>query len=206
MLKDLLQDPMIQEAIDRANAARAECRAARLAEWRAERAEAEKTLAEALGNAERLRPELQRRHAEYLQAMQRVGNAEWTASWASDRIERLGGRADFDLGELGSAAIDRAIHEIRHADMAARTSFAGVRLIRNWRGTVTDAELADPTFDGFIARMAELRAEIEALRFSDLTPAEIEKRCEAAVAEAQARDVVRPERKDRETVGWRHGA
>lgn len=184
-LEALARSPMAAEAAARHEAERSHKRRSILEAMQrdeaAARAEADSKGAQAIAQ----RAAAEKARATWLQEAGKLQALEWEASRASERADHARGRADAALANLGNAAIVPTIHRLRVAQTESRNAI-GYRVERDRYGRTTGAPEKDPTHRLRAARMGELAAAIEALRF-DLTasPATIEARCREAIAELE---------------------
>lgn len=177
-LQRLLSSPMAQKAAEQHEAARATQRAAILAEL----AEAEPPAVEAAEAAGAIEAAALIRVQEARQAL-RVAQAElnrasYAALCTSEALERTRSNAASKLRPLGGDRID-ATHRAVLFELQRTRSSLQWQTTRDHRGVEVgttapaDAELAR------LAHLEKLAAELEQLRLSPLSPAELEARCGA---------------------------
>jgi hypothetical protein len=119
-------------------------------------------------------------------AAAKLHQLEGDASIADDLAARVRLRAGHELAALGNAAIDETLRKLAIAETQARTRI-GYRILRDANGREVGATETDARAKPRRERMRTLAAALEGLRFDPaVTPAEIERKCSAAAAEADA--------------------
>lgn len=183
----VLSSPAAVQALQDAELQRAKQRKAILLQMRVDVAA---PLQESEAHA-RAEAELSPKIAKAQQALQGLvalaREASVAALVAHARAERIRGDALRSLAALGGNAIAEAVAELNHAHRAS-LALIEFRPVLHLRGRVgPGAAEVDPAHRKRAERMAELADSLERLVFdAEVTPAEIERRCAAAVAEVKA--------------------
>lgn len=191
-LKVLLSSQALDDALDKANAERADKRAAALAKVREAHSTQEAAEAAAEREAIALRARAEAAHLAWLKAANAHAEAVAAASQARHLHNTATRRAQRELAELGGETIDRTQH-------ACRLAWSQAMGAQDWyfRGGGPGREKAEPrhpTLPEFIAALIAWIDELEAMRLSDMTPADIDARCVEIRGEIDARQV--PPEKD----------
>lgn len=190
----LHDSPVVREAIAELERERAAQRAAILAAAEGKQAAA---LAEAarLGQLEtEARAAQEAAQAAYLDALGKANALSIARSQADLAGQLARNRAQRDLHELGGQAIDHALYQLAFAESDARNRVGFVPSVNLVTGKQVGAEPSDRQAVALLDRIRDLRGELEELRFSHLSPAEIEQRCRAAVVEAQGQSAATKQR------------
>lgn len=188
-LAALTDSPLGRQIREAAEDERAAKRREILAKLHGTAAELRETTTQQSAEALRLRPKAEAAFAAWQTVLHALIAAEAAASDASTAAEHAEARALRELFELGTRDIDATVRELIFIESDARNA-VDWRVAPAGEPDMFGRRKSEPRerFPGmldFVARLRELRAELEALKLSSLTPAEIAARCKAAVDEAR---------------------
>ena len=177
--------PQLDEATAQFDARRAGQRRKALAEHRKAIAAAEKNLEATGATLQAAQAEFDRINAEWRVADERLRSAMAAAHGASSRLDREQGAQRQALGPLGNAVLDEVLVALQSMRDNARTLIRqSPRLRKSWitgETAVVGLDIENPNMAELAARCASAIDELEAMRYSERTPAEIEAAARAAL-------------------------
>lgn len=177
--------PQLDEASAQFDAKRAEQRRKALSEHRKRIAAAEKAEAAASAVQREAQVTFDRINAEHRAADERLRLAMAAAHGASSRLGREQGALRQALDPLGNGVLDGALAALQAMRDNARTLIRqSPRLRKSWftgEAQVIGLDTENPNMSELAASCASAIDEIEALRYSERTPAEIEEAARAAL-------------------------
>lgn len=189
-LRLLLSSQALDEALAQANADRARKRAAIITQLHEVHESQEKAEAAAEREATTLKAKAEAAHLAWLKAANAHAEAAAAASQARHLHRVATHTALVELADLGGEMIDSTQHICRlawsQAIGAQEWAFVGHSAYQHGPGWET-VELLNPQFVELTSLMKARVDELEGLRLSDKTPAEIDARCAEIRAEVEAR-------------------
>ncbi|ODS99024.1 MAG: hypothetical protein ABS56_02710 [Lautropia sp. SCN 69-89] len=175
--------PQIEQAEAAQEAAAARERAQVLAERERDIAKREKA-AVAAQAAHRVAAEQASKAAQAAGAAQRTASEAWAAAWAASYgVDRARTTWDQRLAELGLQVIDGTIARLRGMAQHARNQVRFTGTVEFWGSRfypTGKTEIDTPVPLQAAKGCDDAIVEIDALRYADVGPAEIERRCRAA--------------------------